>query len=68
MSGGGIYNEGSLTISNSTISGNTSSNDGGGIGNIGTLNLDSVTVTANSAQGPLAGAPAPGVSDRLLAR
>ncbi|MEM1170443.1 MAG: DUF4347 domain-containing protein [Cyanobacteria bacterium P01_H01_bin.35] len=53
-SGGGIYNSGTLTINNSTISGNFSgnenfSNGGGGIYNIGTANISNSTIIGNSA-------------------
>ncbi|NEO55449.1 MAG: DUF4347 domain-containing protein [Okeania sp. SIO3B5] len=56
--GGGIYNSGTLTINNSTISGN-SANDGGGIYylgiggggiyNTGTLTISNSTISGNSA-------------------
>jgi hypothetical protein len=42
--GGGIFNEGTLTLTNSTVSGNT----GGGILNVGTLALTNSTVSGNS--------------------
>ncbi|NJO16122.1 MAG: hypothetical protein HC877_10315 [Thioploca sp.] len=49
-SGGGIYNEGNMTIRNSTISSNaTSSNNGGGIYNNGNLTISSSTITNNKA-------------------
>ena len=47
--GGGIYNEGTLTVLNSTISGNTSRVAGGGIFNFGTLTVDASTVRGNQA-------------------
>ena len=48
--GGGIFNGGTLTITNSTISGNSSDLDGGGIFNIdGTLVLQDSSVNVNSA-------------------
>lgn len=49
--GGGIYNEGTLTVSNSTFSGNTASHGGGGIycTNLGTLTVYNSTFTGNSA-------------------
>ena len=37
--GGGIYNSGTATLTNSTVSGNTAENDGGGIYNYGTSML-----------------------------
>ena len=50
-SGGGISNSGSLstlTLVNSTVSGNTSEKDGGGIFSGGTLNLTNSTVSNNT--------------------
>ena len=51
-SGGGIYNKGTLTITNSTISGNTASSsgaDGGGICNVsGTLTITNCTISENT--------------------
>ena len=51
--GGGIYNGGGLTVSNSTISGNTASLDqpggGGGIASSGTLTVANSTISGNSA-------------------
>src|SRR5258708_6896713 len=53
---GFIYNEGTLTLSNSTISGNISTGnsirvgDGGGIYNYGTLTLTNSTVSGNTAR------------------
>jgi hypothetical protein len=52
LSGGGIFNDagGTLTVSNSTISGNTSQNNsGGGIANFGNLNVSYSTLTGNTA-------------------
>ncbi len=56
--GGGIYihNGGTLTVSNSTISGNTtgggpSGNQGGGIFNGGTLTVSNSTISGNTATG-----------------
>ena len=47
--GGGIYNNGALTISNSTLSGNTASSQGGGIyANGGSLTVLDSTFSANS--------------------
>jgi hypothetical protein len=49
-SGGGIYNYGTLTLSNSTVSGNSASYSGGGIYNYaGTLTLSNSTISGNSA-------------------
>jgi len=48
--GGGIYNGGTLTVSNSTLSGNTS-DYGGGIFNHGTLTVTGSTLSGNFASG-----------------
>ena len=55
--GAGIYNseESSLTISNSTFSGNAASLNGGAIFNLATLQLGNSTLTDNSAVFSLAG-------------
>ena len=48
--GGGIYNGGTLTLTNSTVSGNTAwATRGGGIYNSGTLTLTNSTVSGNTA-------------------
>ena len=47
--GGGIFNGGTLTISDSTISGN-SADLGGGIGNRGVLTVSDSTISGNSAR------------------
>ncbi len=47
--GGGIANAGTLFLSSSTLSGNTSTNDGGGISNTGTLTVNGCTISGNSA-------------------
>ncbi|MBO7725475.1 MAG: hypothetical protein J6S40_03315 [Thermoguttaceae bacterium] len=47
-SGGGIFNQGTLTITNSTISGNTASYEGGGIYNEGMLTVVGSTISGNS--------------------
>ncbi len=47
-SGGGIYNDGTLTLSHCTISGNLAANYGGGIYNDGTLTVCSSIVSSNS--------------------
>jgi hypothetical protein len=50
-SGGGIFNAGSATVSNSTLSGNTTETygTGGGIANLGGLTVTGCTLTGNSA-------------------
>jgi hypothetical protein len=48
--GGGIHNTGILTLTNSTVSGNSAAiDDGGGISNVGILTLTNSTVSLNSA-------------------
>jgi hypothetical protein len=47
--GGGIYNDGTLTLNNITVSGNTTTSVGGGIYNGGTLILNKSTVSGNGA-------------------
>lgn len=51
--GGGILNDGTLTLVNSTVSGNSTSIDGGGISNSGpgVLTLINTTISGNSATG-----------------
>lgn len=48
--GGGIYNEGQLTLNGIAVSNNSSDQDGGGIFNEGQLDLDNVSVSDNSAE------------------
>ena len=48
--GGGIYNKGTMTLTNSTVSGNTANaNFGGGIRNFGTLTVTNTTISGNTA-------------------
>ena len=47
--GGGILNNGTLTLTNATVSGNTAELAGGGIFNGGTLTVRNSTVSANTA-------------------
>ena len=49
--GGGIYNFATLTVSNSTISGNNTNDSGGGIYNAGTLTVSNSTISGNSTVG-----------------
>ena len=46
---GAIINDGTLTVSNSTFSGNSASFYGGAIGNVGTLTVSNSTFSGNSA-------------------
>ncbi|MCH8902269.1 MAG: CSLREA domain-containing protein, partial [Chloroflexi bacterium] len=48
LGGGGILNDGTMTLTNVTVSGNSASEDGGGIFNNGTMTLTDVTVSGNS--------------------
>ena len=47
--GGGLLNEGTLTLSNCTVSGNYAAVSGGGLDNRGALSLANCTVSGNSA-------------------
>src|SRR5262249_58549116 len=47
--GGGIYNMGTLTVTDSTLSGNSAAGEGGGIYNMGTLAVTDSTLSGNSA-------------------
>jgi hypothetical protein len=48
--GGGLYNEGNVVITNSTISENyTAPGDGGGVFNVGTMSIVNSTISQNSA-------------------
>jgi hypothetical protein len=47
--GGGIYNVGTLTVTDCTIRDNTTFGEGGGIDNVGTLTLTNSTLSGNSA-------------------
>src|SRR5207249_1746538 len=48
--GGGISNNGRLTLRNSVLSGNSTAGSGGGIRNHGTLTLSNSTLAGNSAR------------------
>jgi hypothetical protein len=50
VEGGGIYNLGTLALSNCILSGNSTGFDGGAIGNGGTLTVSNSTLSGNSAQ------------------
>jgi CSLREA domain-containing protein len=47
--GGGIYNDGTLTVTNSTLSGNNTAPQGGGLFNVQDAYLTGVTISGNSA-------------------
>lgn len=55
--GGGIANDGTVAITNSTISSNQAYQSGGGIDNAGTLTITNSTVSGNSADGGHDGQP-----------
>ncbi|HYV36662.1 MAG TPA: hypothetical protein VE988_13215 [Gemmataceae bacterium] len=46
--GGGIYNDGTMTLSATTLSGNSAGHTGGGIYNVGTLIISSSTLSGNT--------------------
>lgn len=46
--GGGIYSEGNLTVTRTTLDGNSASFGGSGIFNVGTLTLNQSTISGNS--------------------
>jgi hypothetical protein len=49
--GGGVYNNGTMTLTNSTISRNTASYAGGGVSNRGQLTATNSTISANAGGG-----------------
>jgi CSLREA domain-containing protein len=49
LSGGGIFNNGTLTVKNSTFTGNQAVAAGGSIYNVGTLTVENSTFSGNSA-------------------
>ena len=55
--GGGVLNAGTLTLINTTVSGNTAANQGGGVYNSGTLTLVNSTLSGNT--GTLGGGGSP---------
>lgn len=66
QNGGGIANEGTCTLTNNTISGNSSSQNGAGISNAGALTLTNDTVTANGAAVGFGGGVQNTVAGQLL--
>lgn len=52
--GGGIQNNGTITLTNVTISGNSSSGQGAGIDSIGTVTLQNVTISGNTSTADVA--------------
>jgi CSLREA domain-containing protein len=50
-SGGGIYNRGTLAVTNSVVTANLTSSMGGGIYSTGTLTVTNSTISGNSANG-----------------
>ena len=56
-SGGGIVNDGTLTITSSSVSGNQAYLSGGGIENGGTLTISGSTISGNGATGQHDGQP-----------
>ena len=53
--GGGIYNDGTLTLNHCTLSGNSAPGEGGGIYNDGLLTLNQCTLSGNSTIGGFGG-------------
>src|SRR6266545_1930759 len=49
VDGGGLYNEGTATLTNVILSGNSANDNGGGIANNGTATLTNVTLSGNRA-------------------
>jgi hypothetical protein len=50
--GGGIFNNGILTLNNSIVSNNVSYLSGGGINNYGTMTINNTTISSNSSGDP----------------
>jgi hypothetical protein len=61
-SGGGISNHGTMTLENSTVSGNTAREQGGGIFNRGVLTVVNSTVSGNTAADPFADSRGGGIA------
>ncbi len=53
--GGGIFNNGTLTVSNCAITGNAAPDGGGGIFNLGTLTMTGCTISGNNSAGVASG-------------
>ena len=53
--GGGVLNNGTMKLANSTFAGNTVTGDGGAISSSGTLTVVHCTIAGNSSTGPTAG-------------
>src|SRR5262249_22500350 len=51
--GGGVYNTGTLTVTNSSMSDNTSTSSGGGVSNFGKLDIADSTMSDNRLSSPL---------------
>ncbi|MBK8027354.1 MAG: hypothetical protein IPK19_39660 [Chloroflexi bacterium] len=66
-SGGSIYNEGTLTIHDSVITGNSATVFGGGIYNAGTLVVNDSTFTNNAASGTALGGAIYNAANKSLA-
>jgi CSLREA domain-containing protein len=66
-SGGGIYNLGTATLNNVTLSGNTANGGlGGGLENEGTATLTNVTISGNSVPGGSGGGIANYIAGQLM--
>jgi CSLREA domain-containing protein len=61
--GGGIYNDGTVTVTNSTIRDNTATGSGGGIANDGTVTVTSSTIRDNTATGSAATGSGGGIAN-----
>ncbi|MGC0318462.1 hypothetical protein [Kitasatospora acidiphila] len=52
LEGGGLANEGTMTVSESFITGNDAANQGGGVTNDGTLRVSRTAIESNTTSGP----------------
>jgi hypothetical protein len=50
--GGGIYNGGTMSLADSTVSSNSNEGGGGGIDNVGSLHVSDSTISENTVGGP----------------